>query len=113
MISQQNMTLPKQKEEVYKLYHGKDEIMGQAEKIMKRTSVYADMWVGEQTKFGQRNYIPEQLHQQYGKVLVAGDNITEGLIRQTYASNVDDMLSGSTIIAKAREAIKEKGCSSN
>lgn len=107
MISQKSMTVAIQRQEVFKKYHGKDEIMGQAEKFMKRMSVYADMWVSEQSKFGKRYCIAERLHQQYGKTLVAGDNISEGLIRQLYASNTDELLSGATIIAKAKEAVKE------
>lgn len=107
MISQQSMTVPKQRDTCFKLFHGENEIMGQAEKFMKRLSIYSDLWVMEQGKLGPRYLIPERLHQQYGKSLVAGDNITESLIRRLYEKNHDDMLSGQAIVAKAKEAVKE------
>lgn len=107
MISQQSMTVPKQRDTCFKLFHGENEIMGQAEKFMKRLSIYSDLWAMEQGKLGPRYFIPERLHQQYGKSLVAGDNITESLIRRLYEKNHDDMLSGQAIVAKAKEAVKE------
>jgi hypothetical protein len=40
-------------------------------------------------------------------MLVGGDNITESLIRRLYEKDMDNMLSGQAIIAKAKEAVKE------
>jgi len=40
-------------------------------------SVYSNLWEVEETKGGNRFIIAKRLHQQYGKVLVAGDNITD------------------------------------
>ena len=82
MIAQKSMTVPKQREACFKLYHGEKEIMGQAEKFIKHSSIYSDVWAVEQSKQGPRYYIPERLHQQYGNMLVGGDNITESLIRK-------------------------------
>lgn len=107
MISQQSMTGTKQGAMCLKLYHGEREIMGQAEKFMKRMSVYSNMWVPEETKSGTRWVIPERLHQQYGKVLVAGDNITGSLIQRLFENRPESQLSGTAIIARAKEAIKE------
>ena len=81
--------------------------MGQAEKFIKRMSIYADMWEVEVTKLGNRYIIPECLHQQYGKVMVAGDNITESLIWRLFEKNPDELLTGVAIIAKAKDAVKE------
>ena len=50
MILQQSMTIAKQRETCFTLYHGEKEVMGQAEKFMKRTSIYADLWAMEQSK---------------------------------------------------------------
>ena len=107
MIAQKSMTVPKQRETCFKLYHGEKEIMGQAEKFIKHSSIYSDVWAVEQSKQGPRYYIPERLHQQYGNMLVGGDNITESLIRRLYEKDMDNMLSGQAIIAKAKEAVKE------
>ena len=107
MIAQQSMTVAKQRDTCVKLYHGENEVMGQAEKFMKRLSIYSDMWEVEQSKSGPRYFIPERLHQQYGKILVAGDNITESLICRLYEKNPDEKLSGQAIISKAKEAVKE------
>ena len=94
MISQKSMKVPQQKDSVFKLYHGEREIMSQAEKFIKRMSVYTNLWEVEETKGGNRFIIPERLHQQYGKVLVAGDNITDSLIkRQQYEKNEEELLS--------------------
>ncbi len=50
LILQTSMTIPKQQESCYKNYDGQSEIMGQAEKFLKRMSVYSNMWVAEQSK---------------------------------------------------------------
>ncbi len=42
-ISQQSMKMPEQREAVFKIYHGGNKVMGQAEKNMKRMSVYKSM----------------------------------------------------------------------
>ena len=81
MIAQKSMVVPKQRKTCFKLYHGEKEIMGQAEKIIKRSSIYSDIWAVEQSKLGPRYFIPNRLHQQYWNMLVMGDNITESLIR--------------------------------
>lgn len=107
MISQKSMKVPQQKDSVFKLYHGEREIMSQAEKFIKRMSVYTNLWEVEETKGGNRFIIPERLHQQYGKVLVAGDNITDSLIKRQYEKNEEELLTGSTIISKAKEAVRE------
>ncbi len=107
MIAQKSMTFPKQIETCFKLYYGEKEIMGQAEKFMNRTSIYSDIWSVEQSKLGPRYFIPERLHQQYGNMLVGGDNITESLICQLYEKHVDELLLGKAIISKAKEAVKE------
>lgn len=62
--------------------------MGQAEKFMKCSSIYSDMWEVEQSKSGPQYFIPEKLHQQYDKMLVAGNNITESLICPLYEKNL-------------------------
>ena len=107
MISQKSMKVPEQRDSVFKLYHGESEIMGQAEKFIKRMSVYANMWEVEETKGGNRYIIPERLHQQYGKVLVSGDNITDSLIKRLYEKNSEELLTGAAIISTAKEAVKE------
>ena len=107
MISQKSMKVPEQRDSVFKLYHGEREIMGQAEKFIKRMSVYTNLWEVEETKGGNRYIIPERLHQQYGKVLVAGENITDSLIKRLYEKNAEELLTGSTIISKAKETVKE------
>jgi hypothetical protein len=105
-ISKKDMDSKKQISECYKTYHGAQGIMGQAEQFMKQMSVYANIWEVEHTKNGIRHVIPERLHQQYGKVLVAGDNITESLIRRLYENKPDSRLNGKTIISRARVAIQ-------
>lgn len=80
--------------------------MGQAEKFVKGMSVYANIWVTEQGKHGPRRVVVDRLHQQYGRCLVAGDNITEQLVRLTYATK-DAELTGQTIVAKAKETDRE------
>ena len=107
MISQKSMKVPEQRDSVFKLYHGEREIMGQAEKFIKRMSVYSNLWEVEETKGGNRFIVPERLHQQYGKVLVEGDNITDSLIKRQYEKNAEELLTGSTIISKAKETVKE------
>lgn len=106
LISKKDMDVKKQIAECYKTYHGAQGVMGQAEQFMKQMSVYANVWEVEHTKNGSRNVIPERLHQQYGKVLVAGDNITESLIRLLYENKPDSRLNGKTIISRARIAIQ-------
>lgn len=80
LITPISMMDAKQQDAYIKLYHGEKEVIGQAEKFMKCSLIYSDMWEEEQSKNGPRYFIPERLHQQYGKMLVAGDNITESLI---------------------------------
>ena len=53
-----------------------------------------------------RKVIPDTLHRQYGKILVAGDNITHDLLLKTYESK-DELVTGETLIANARAAIRE------
>lgn len=111
MISNKSMDAKKQRAECYKIYHGAvGTIMGQAEQFMKAgsmLSVYSNMWVLERTKSGNRYVIPERLHQQYGKVLVGGDNITEDHIRRLYDNKPESRLNGKTIITQARDTIRE------
>lgn len=111
MISNKSMEVKKQHAECYKIYHGAvGTVMGQAEQFMKAgstQSVYSNMWVLEQTKSGNRYVVPEHLHQQYGKVMVCGDNITEDLIRRLYDNKPESRLNGKTIIARARLAMRE------
>lgn len=106
MIGQQSMKVPQQASACDKIYHGDNdkEVMGQAAKFMKGMEVYGNIWMNEQTKFGPQIVLLERLHQQPGKVLVAGDNISEDLIWRTYATK-PQYLTGLTIIAKAKEAI--------
>jgi hypothetical protein len=106
MIQQKDMSTRKQVETCFDLYHGKIEIQGQAEKLMKGMGPYATIWASEQTKSGPRRVVQEQLHQQIGKVVVASDNITDRLIKLTYASKTD-ILKGKTLIALAKDVMKE------
>ena len=107
MIASKDMRKPQQEETCFHNYHGDGELtMGQAAKFIKGMDVYASMWSTEQTKFGERQIIHERLHQQSGKMLVAGDNISEHLIRKTYALKSNkEILKGPTIISKAQAAL--------
>lgn len=107
MIAGRDLTVEKQAKECLALYHGEKGIMGQAEKFMKRMAVYSQLWHEDQTKYGNRFVISERLHQQAGKALVAGDNITEALIRQQYATQPENQLSGTTIVSRAKDVVKE------
>ena len=107
MIASKDMKKPEQESTCFLNYHGDGvQIMGQAAKFMKGMDVYASLWTTEQTKFGDRKILLERLHQQSGKVLVADDNISEYLIRKTYALKQNkEILTGPTIISKARLAL--------
>ena len=110
-ISQTSMTKAVQIQTVYGLFHGDADngIMGEAEKFIKGIGPYATMvlWEADTTNDGTiRHVIPELLHQQQGKVLVRGDNITTTLIRRIYESK-EDMCKGETIIGHARASICE------
>ena len=69
-------------------------------------SVYSNIWITEETRNGTRYIIPDRLYQQLDKVVVAGENISHHLIKLTYASK-DELLTGGTIISKAKETLKE------
>ena len=76
------MKVPEQRESVFKLCHGDEkEVMGQAEQFMKWL-LDTNLWKVEEIKVGNCFIIYECLHQQYGKVLVAGDNLSVSLIRR-------------------------------
>jgi hypothetical protein len=114
---------------VFRIYHGDKQahIMGHAEKFMKGVSEYVDIMVNEGTgvtlwddttdKDGvAREVILEMLHRQFGKILVAGDNITHDFLFKTYESK-DKLVTARAAIRVAkkmmslmRDAVKEHVC---
>ncbi len=84
--------------------------------------MYANMKIGKQDEIGVplwANYstakelggamirlIPDTLHQQFGKLLVSGENITQDLLSRTYESK-DELYKGDTLISNAKAAIME------
>ena len=128
-ICQQSMKKDQQIATVFRIYHGDKQahIMGHAEMFMKGVSEYVDMMVNEGTgvtlwddttdKDGvAREVILEMLHWQFGKILVAGDNITHDFLFKTYESK-DKLVTARAAIRVAkkmmslmRDAVKEHVC---
>ena len=63
--------------------------------------MYAGLWANCQTIFGKRQILLKWLHQQHGKALAVGDNITKALIKKTYQSK-SELLTGRTILQKQK-----------
>ena len=111
LMKGKDLTVAKQQSTAYELFHG-DEVNGIMGEV-GRIGVYAkmkttegggvDLWIEEHTRAGPRTVISEAIHQQNGKSLVRGDNITQNLICLTFESKTD-LYKGEQILTHARAA---------
>ena len=118
LMKGKDLTVAKQQSTAYELFHGDEVngIMGEAGKFINGIGVYAkmkttegggvDLWIEEHTRAGPRTVISEAIHQQNGKSLVRGDNITQNLICRTFESK-SDLYKGEQILTHARAARAE------
>jgi hypothetical protein len=99
-ICQQSLKKDQQHASVFPLFHGakQADIMGHAEQFMKGVLKYAGMKIYEGSSVllwadstdnelgASRKVIPKMLHWQFGKIFLAGDNLTHDLLSRTYKS---------------------------
>ena len=109
-FSSDDMIVKKQIEKAFNIYHGTaDGLVSQITKFVEGKDCYKNLWETVDTQNGAVRAIPEWLHRQEGKVLVAGKNITEAYLNRSF-KRTGPLLAGRSIrgyaAATARQAKK-------
>ena len=87
-------------------YHGTAAIVSQIRKFLLGLDKYGNIWVKEDTPDGPTTVMPESLHRQMDKVLIAGRTITQTILERTFV-NREGRVSGRTIRGWALICIRE------
>ena len=105
-FSDKDMTITKQKDACFNHYHGLEGLVSQISKFVEGKALFGNLWENTETTEGPCRVIPELLHRQTNKLLVAGTNLNPSYLDRQFKLT-GTLLSGRTARTYALDITRE------